>query len=262
MGVLNVTPDSFSDGGRFFDLDTALAHAEEMASAGAAIIDVGGESTRPGAGEVPEQTEIDRAVPVIEAISRRIDVAISIDTSKAAVIREALGAGASMVNDVFALQRDGVMDVVAGSGCAICLMHMRGNPRQMQTNPVYDDVVAEVRDFLAERLAECAEAGIDSARIVLDPGFGFGKTDRHNVDLLAGLERLNTLERPLLAGLSRKQTLGSLTGRNVTERTAASLAAAVIAYQRGAGIIRTHDVAPTVDALKIAAAVRKSDRGG
>lgn len=257
MGVLNVTPDSFSDGGRFFDRDEAVRHAESMAADGAAIIDIGGESTRPGAAEVSGQQELDRVLPVIEAIASRVDVAISIDTSKPEVMRAAANAGAGMINDVYALRHEGALQAAADTDCAICLMHMRGEPRDMQDAPAYDDVAGEVRDFLAERVSACADGGIQVQRILIDPGFGFGKADEHNIELLAKLELLQTIDRPILVGLSRKRTLGNLTGRDAGQREAAGIAAAVLAYLGGARIIRSHDVADTVDALTIAAAVHK-----
>lgn len=255
MGVLNVTPDSFSDGGRFVDLEAALRQARRMADDGAAIIDVGGESTRPGAVPVTVQAEIDRVVPVIEAIARSLDVAISIDTSKPEVMRAAVAAGATIINDVYALRRDGALEEAARLEAAVCLMHMQGEPGTMQANPQYDDVVGEVTGFLAARVRACREAGIAKDRITIDPGFGFGKTDAHNVELLANLRRLHELELPLTIGLSRKNTLGKLTGRAIDERVPAGLAAAVLAVERGAHIVRTHDVGPTVDAIQVAWAV-------
>ncbi len=258
MGVLNVTPDSFSDGNEFFDAATAVQHAESMAAEGAAIIDVGGESTRPGAAEISDQEELDRVLPVIEAIASRVEVAISIDTRRPAVMKAAASAGAGMINDVFALRLDGALQAAAETSCAICLMHMQGVPLTMQHKPVYHDVVAEVGAFLSERVSVCIEAGIEAERILVDPGFGFGKADRHNMELLAKMDVLQELGRPILVGLSRKRTLGHLTGRDVSERAAASLAAAVLAYIHGANIVRSHDVAATVDALKIASAVREA----
>ena len=255
MGVLNVTPDSFSDGGRFREMEAALRQAERMVSEGAAIIDVGGESTRPGAAQVAEQAEVERVIPVIEAVASRFDVLVSVDTSKAGVMREAVGRGAAMINDVYALRREGALEEAAGLGVAVCLMHMQGEPRTMQENPQYEDVTGEVATFLAERVAACEAGGLPRERIVIDPGFGFGKTERHNVRLLAELTRLERLELPILVGLSRKRTLGSLTGRDVDERMPAGLAAAVLAVERGANIVRTHDVGPTVDALAVATAI-------
>jgi dihydropteroate synthase len=258
MGVLNVTPDSFSDGGRFTDLDAALTQAERMVMAGASIIDVGGESTRPGAEPVPVQVELDRVLPVIEAIAENLDVAVSIDTSKPEVMREAVAAGASMINDVYALRREGALEEAASLEVGVCLMHMQGEPRTMQEAPEYRDVTGEVLAFLEERVAACTQGGIARDRITIDPGFGFGKNAEHNVELLAGLRRLLALELPLTVGLSRKSTLGKLTGRPVDERMPAGVAAAVLAVERGARIVRTHDVAPTVDAIRVAGAVMES----
>jgi dihydropteroate synthase len=260
MGVLNVTPDSFSDGGRYFDLDEALAQARRMAEEGAAIIDVGGESSRPGAAPVTVEDELDRVIPVVEAIAATLDVAVSIDTCKPEVMREAVAVGATMINDIRALRQEGALEAAAGLNAAVCLMHMKGEPRTMQEKPDYGDVVAEVMEFLAGRVAACVDAGIARERITVDPGFGFGKTAAHNIELLAGLRRLLELELPLTAGLSRKSTLGVLTGRPVDERMPAGLAAAVLAVERGAHIVRTHDVGPTVDAMAIVGAVMQ--RGG
>jgi dihydropteroate synthase len=258
MGVLNVTADSFSDGGQFLDTDVAIRHAESMLEQGASIVDVGGESTRPGAQQIPDQEQLDRVLPVITAVANRVDVAISIDTSSAAVMRAAAAAGAVMINDVYALRREGALDAAAETGCAVCLMHMQGEPRGMQDKPTYDDVIGEISDFLDDRVMACLDKGISRDRIVVDPGFGFGKTDSHNIELLAKLDRLQIRGLPILVGLSRKRTLGRLTGRNVEDRLAAGIAAAVIAFQRGATIVRTHDVAATVDALRIATAVREA----
>lgn len=255
MGILNVTPDSFSDGGRFDRLDAAMRHAESMAGDGAAIIDIGGESTRPGSKGVSAQEELDRVIPVIEAVRGVTDVPVSIDTSKAQVMREAVSAGAAMINDVCALRGDGALETAAVLGVPVCLMHMQGKPRTMQEAPVYDDVVAEVAAFLDARIKACIEAGLDESLIVLDPGFGFGKTREHNVRLLANLRQCRVHGRPVLAGISRKSMLGDLTGRSVDERVPASVAAAVIAVLNGADIIRAHDVGPTVDALRVAAEV-------
>lgn len=257
MGVLNVTPDSFSDGGRFERRDAAVRHAERMAAEGAAIIDVGGESTRPGADAVSAQEEIERVVPVIEAIAGRVAAAISIDTSKPAVMAAAVSAGASMVNDVYALRRDGALQMAVSLGVPVCLMHMQGEPRTMQSNPRYGDVAGEVASFLSGRVAACIAAGIARQYIVVDPGFGFGKSARHNIELLAQLERIGALGFPLLVGWSRKSTLGQLTGRSVEERLPGGIAAAVLAVERGAHIVRTHDVGATLDALKVATAVMR-----
>ena len=255
MGILNVTPDSFSDGGHFDNLNIALRQAVTMVEGGASLIDIGGESTRPGAASVPEQQELDRVIPVIEAVRAVTDVPISIDTSKAGVMREAVAAGATMINDVAALRGEGAMQAAADLGVPVCLMHMRGKPRTMQENPHYEDVVAEVAAFLDQRIGDCVEAGVAEDMIVVDPGFGFGKTHGHNVELLANLRQLRVRERPVLVGVSRKSTLGDLTQREVHERMPASVAAAVVAVVNGASIIRAHDVQATVDALKVARAV-------
>jgi len=259
MGILNVTPDSFSDGGRFEDVARALDHARAMLADGADIVDVGGESTRPGAAAVDEATEIARVLPVVEALARE-GALVSVDTMKPAVMRVALAAGAAMVNDVRALQAPGALEAVAASGAAVCLMHMRGTPASMQQAPEYGDVVAEVRDFLAARAQACEDAGIARERIVVDPGFGFGKTRAHNLELLDRLGELATLGYPVLAGWSRKSTLGAITGRGEEERLAASVAAAVLAVERGASIVRVHDVRETVDAVAVAQAVATSRR--
>lgn len=258
MGVLNVTPDSFSDGGRYLKKDVAIRRAETMASEGASIIDVGGESTRPGAVKISDQEQLERVLPVIMSIASRVDVAISIDTSEPVVMRAAAEAGVSMINDVFALRLDGALVAAAETECAICLMHMQGEPHGMQEDPTYNDVIREVGKFLSGRVTACLDNGISMERIIVDPGFGFGKTDRHNVELLANLDLLQVCGSPILVGLSRKRTLGILTGRDVDHRLAAGIAAAVIAFERGATIIRTHDIAATVDALKIATAVREA----
>lgn len=254
MGVLNLTPDSFSDGGRHAGPAAALRHAELMVEQGAAIIDVGGESTRPGAAPVPAAEEIGRVLPVLRELAAW-PVVVSVDTSKPEVMRAALDAGAALVNDVRALREPGALDAVARSGAAVCLMHMQGEPRTMQSQPRYADVVAEVREFLADRVAACEAAGIGRGRIAVDPGFGFGKTVEHNLELLRGLRSIASLGCPVLAGLSRKSLLGALTGRPVEARLAGGIAAAVMAVVHGAHIIRTHDVAETVDALRVAAAV-------
>jgi dihydropteroate synthase len=259
MGILNITPDSFSDGGRFVRPTAALRHAEKMAADGAAIIDIGGESTRPGAESVGENEEIDRVVPVIESLRAAVGIPISVDTSKPAVMRAAVAAGAAMVNDVRALREPGALRAASALGTPVCLMHMQGEPRTMQDNPRYDDVVAEVTQFLQERVAECLDAGIDEERIVIDPGLGFGKSAGDNIVLLANLRQLSSLGLPVLIGISRKSTLGVITGRDVNARLPASVAAAVMAVERGASIIRAHEVAETVDALKIARAVMESD---
>jgi dihydropteroate synthase len=255
MGILNVTPDSFSDGGRFDDIDTARRHAEQLAADGAAIIDIGGESTRPGADDISESQELDRVMPVIEALHGVVDLPISIDTSKATVMREAIAAGAAMINDVLALQEPGALQAAAELGVPVCLMHMQGRPRTMQANPEYDDVTLDVTAFLGDRVATCIEAGIARGLIAIDPGFGFGKNHAQNVELLANLRQLQDLGLPVLVGLSRKSTLGELTGRNVNDRMPGSVSAAVIAVMNGAEIVRAHDVKETVDALNVASAV-------
>jgi dihydropteroate synthase len=260
MGVLNVTPDSFFDGGRYADPNRALAHARRMLDDGAAIIDIGGESTRPGAAPTPEQQELDRVLPLFEALRADCDargVPLSVDTRKPAVMRAAIAAGASMVNDIDALRADGALDAIAGSSAAICLMHMQGEPLTMQHQAVYeDDVVAVVTAFLSERALACERAGVARGRIAVDPGFGFGKTLDHNLELLRRLSEIVALGYPVIAGLSRKSTIGTLTGRQVEERGAGSLAAALAAVARGASLVRVHDVRETVDALEIWQAVQ------
>lgn len=255
MGILNVTPDSFSDGGRYTNPHVALRQAATMVEEGADIIDIGGESTRPGASGVGEQEELDRVLPVIESVRSITDTMISVDTSKPAVMRAAVAAGASMINDVAALQAEGALVAAAELNVPVCLMHMRGQPRTMQESPNYGDVVTEVAAFLEQRIAACVAAGLDEGLIVVDPGFGFGKTHAHNVQLLANLRQLKVRGRPLLAGISRKSTLGALTGRDTEDRMPASVAAAAIAVMNDADIIRAHDVAATVDAIKVAQAV-------
>ncbi len=257
MGVLNITDDSFSDGGRYRSLDAAVTHGLAMVEAGAQFIDVGGESTRPGAQPVPLQQELDRVLPVIEALAARVDVVLSVDTMKPAVMTAAVAAGAGMVNDVQALQAPGALEAVVATRAAVCLMHMQGTPRSMQESPHYEDVVAEVGAFLRQRAEACRAAGIDAARIVLDPGFGFGKTAEHNLQLLAGLPGIAAGSYPVLIGLSRKSMLGKLTGRPVAERLAGSLALHSIGTLHGASIIRTHDVKETMDAVAVAWAVRQ-----
>ncbi|MSQ53743.1 MAG: dihydropteroate synthase [Betaproteobacteria bacterium] len=250
MGVVNITPDSFSDGGAFLDRDAAIAHARQLAADGADLLDLGGESTRPGAAPVSEAEELARVLPVLEAL-RGLPVPLSIDTRRPAVMREVLAAGASMINDVESLTAPGALEAVAGSGCAICLMHKKGDPATMQEDPRYDDVVAEVREFLSQRADAAIRTGIARERIVIDPGFGFGKTDAHNFRLLRGLGSLAELGFPLLAGWSRKSTLGRLTSRAPGERLPASLAAALLAAMGGARILRVHDVRETRDALRV-----------
>ena len=258
MGILNVTPDSFSDGGHFVVRDAAIRQAEAMAQAGAAIIDVGGESTRPGASAVSEAQEIDRVVPIIEGIRSVSDVPVSIDSSKAGVMHAAVSAGADMINDVRALQDNGALEAAASLQKPVCLMHMQGQPRTMQENPRYENVTADVASFLEERLLACVDAGLDRGLIIIDPGFGFGKTHAHNVELLANLRQLRRLGQPVMVGISRKSTLGYLTGRETSERMPASVAAALVAIMSGAEIVRVHDVAETVDAIKVSQAVTES----
>ena len=256
MGIVNVTPDSLSDGGAHATTDAAVAHALALAAEGADILDIGGESTRPGAQEVPLEEELRRVIPVIERLSGETALPISIDTSKPEVMRAAVAAGAGMINDVCALRRDGALDAAATLGVPVVLMHMLGEPRSMQDDPRYDDVVAEVHRFLAERIFAAELAGIPKKNLVADPGFGFGKTTAHNLELLARLERFAELGVPVLAGLSRKRSIGELTGRQApAERAAGSVAAHLLAAQRGARIVRVHDVAATVDALKVWEAV-------
>ena len=258
MGIVNVTPDSFSDGGDHFDADAAVAHGRRLVDEGADLLDVGGESTRPGAADVPLDDELARVIPVIERLARDTSVPISIDTCKPEVMRAAVAAGAGLINDVRGLRSDGALDAAASLGVPVVLMHMLGEPRSMQDDPRYDDVVADVHRFLAERIFAAEMAGIDKKRIVIDPGFGFGKTRDHNLQLLARFERFTDLGVPVLAGLSRKRTIGDLTGREApAERVSGSVAAHLIAVQRGASIVRVHDVAATVDALKVWDAVAK-----
>ena len=256
MGIVNVTPDSFSDGGDHASTDAAVAHALKLAEAGADLLDIGGESTRPGAQEVSLEEELRRVVPVIERLARQTGLPISVDTCKPEVMRAAVQAGAGMINDVCALRREGALDTAAALGVPVVLMHMLGEPRSMQEDPRYDDVVAQVHRFLAERIFAAELAGIPKKHLVADPGFGFGKTTAHNLELLAGLERWAELGVPVLAGLTRKRSIGELTGRQVpAERVAGSVAAHLLAAQRGARIVRVHDVAATVDALKVWEAV-------
>ncbi len=258
MGILNITPDSFSDGGDFLSPKNAFSQATALLEEGADIIDIGGESTRPGADSVALQVELDRVIPVIEQIHAKLDVAISVDTSKPGVMRAAVAAGAVLVNDVFALRQDGAAAAVAELGVAVCLMHMQGDPRSMQIAPQYRQLIREIIDFLARRIGACTAVGIERDKIIVDPGFGFGKNDAHNLQLLANLHQLQELGRPILVGLSRKRLLGKLTGKATENRVSAGIAAAVIAVAEGANIVRTHDVGATVDALKIADAVRRS----
>ena len=259
MGVLNVTPDSFSDGGRFRERDSALAHARRMIEEGAAIIDVGGESTRPGASPADAGEELARVIPVIERLRSESGVFISVDTSKPEVMRAAVAAGADIVNDVRALQEPGALQAAAASGAGLCLMHMQGEPRTMQDAPQYEDVVADVSSFLAARIRECRDAGIVAARLAVDPGFGFGKNVQHNLALLRNLAGLEVLGQPIAVGLSRKSMLSRLTGRGVEERLPGSVALAAIAVIHGARIVRAHDVAATLDAVRVAAAVSRGE---
>ncbi|CAG0933162.1 MAG: Dihydropteroate synthase [Rhodocyclaceae bacterium] len=254
MGIVNVTPDSFSDGGRHFDAAQAVAHARQLVEAGADILDIGGESSRPGAQPVSEEEELRRIVPVVEALAE-LRVPLSIDTVKPQVMRRTIAAGASLINDIAALQAPGALRAVADSGAAVCLMHMQGEPRTMQGDPRYGDVVAEVHDFLAQRVAVAQAAGIGRERIVVDPGFGFGKRLEHNLALLRALARFGDLGAGVLAGLSRKSMLGEITGRKVGLRETASATAALLAARNGARILRVHDVAATRDALAVWAAV-------
>jgi len=259
MGVLNVTPDSFSDGGQFSERDAALRHARRMIEEGAAIIDVGGESTRPGALAAPLDHELARVIPVIEAIRRESTVFISVDTSKPEVMRAACDAGADIINDIRALTAPGALDAAAGTRAGVCLMHMLGEPRTMQAAPHYVDVVGEVSAYLTARLAACRDAGIDAARLAVDPGFGFGKRVVDNLALLKHLAQFQALGVTLAVGLSRKSMLATLTGRDVGDRTAGSVALAAIAVLNGARIVRAHDVTATVDAIRVAAAVSQGE---
>ena len=258
MGILNVTPDSFSDGGRFSRVEHAVEHAMRMQQEGADIIDIGGESTRPGANAVTVDEELERVIPVIRAFRQHSSLPISIDTSKPVVMRAAVTEGANMVNDVNALQAEGAVETCAELGIPVCLMHMQGEPRTMQQDPQYDDVVKDVAAYLQQRSIECIESGIHRNNIVIDPGFGFGKTLRHNLDLLNRLESISELELPVLVGISRKSMLGAILDRPVSERLYAGIAAAVIAYNKGARLFRVHDVAPTRDALAVCDALQHS----
>src|SRR5699024_2057110 len=258
MGILNATPDSFSDGGRYNNLDAALRHALDMQAAGASIVDIGGESTRPGAAPVSVQQELDRVAPLVERISQETELIISVDTSTPEVMLETARLGAGLINDVRALQREGALVAAAASGLPVCLMHMRGEPQTMQDAPSYVDVAKEVAEFLQERIAACVQAGINTEHILLDPGFGFAKNTQHNYELFKRLPELHQLQRPLLAGVSRKSMLGNILHKPVEQRLAGSLALAVMAFERGAKIIRVHDVVETMDALKIFNAVQSA----
>lgn len=255
MGILNVTPDSFSDGGRFRQLDEALRHAAAMVAAGASLIDVGGESTRPGAVQVSADEELQRVAPVVEAIAAELEVIISVDTSCPQVMRESARLGAGLINDVRSLRREGALQAAAESGLPVCLMHMQGEPETMQKNPHYDDLLAEVQAFFAERMAACAAAGIAAERIILDPGFGFAKNLQHNLSLFKHMQVLHGFARPLLVGVSRKSMIGQALGREVDQRLAGGLALAALAVAKGACILRVHDVAETVDLVRMIAAV-------
>ncbi len=255
MGILNVTPDSFSDGGLFSNIETALRQAEKMVSEGALIIDIGGESTRPGAKSVSAAQELDRVLPIIEKIHQELDVIISVDTSKAVVMKEAAGAGAGMINDVMALRAEGALKAAQETGLPVCLMHMKGKPRTMQSDPRYNDVLLEVKDFLDQRIEQCLAQGIKKEKIIIDPGFGFGKSLAHNISLFKRLDAFTEYGLPVLVGASRKSMIGQITDKNVEQRLAGSLALATLAAINGASIIRVHDVAETVDAIKIANAL-------
>jgi dihydropteroate synthase len=261
VGIVNVTPDSFSDGGQFSDLESAVAHGLRLAEEGADMLDIGGESTRPGADDVSVEDELQRVIPVIEQLVARTSLPIAVDTSKPEVMRAAVAAGAGMINDVYGLRREGALDAAADLRVPICLMHMQGEPRSMQETPQYDDVVGEVHRFLTDRLFACELAGIDRRKVMVDPGFGFGKDLEHNLALLRKLERFSDLGSGVYVGLSRKSMIGAITGhKNPTDRAAGSVAAALIAVQRGARMVRVHDVAATVDALKVWHAVQSGDK--
>lgn len=251
MGILNVTPDSFSDGGNFTQLDSALHQVDKMIAEGASIIDIGGESTRPGAAEVSVEDELARTIPVLTAIKEHFDVSVSIDTSKAEVMKVAIEHNVDLINDVRALQNDGCLAAVANSHVPVCLMHMQGLPRTMQFSPQYIDLIADIKAFFKERIAACKQAGIDEKRLILDPGFGFGKTVEQNYELLAKLASFSSFQLPILSGTSRKSMIGKLLNRDITERLSGSLTTAILAVQNGASIIRVHDVQETMDALKI-----------
>ncbi|AJJ62090.1 dihydropteroate synthase [Yersinia aldovae] len=251
MGILNVTPDSFSDGGHHNNLDKALQHAELMLSAGATLIDIGGESTRPGAAQVSEQEELDRVVPVVEALAKRFDVWLSVDTSKATVITESAQAGAHIINDIRALQQPGALEAAANTGLPVCLMHMQGQPQSMQQSPHYDDLMADINQFFQHHIERCVAAGIAKSKLLLDPGFGFGKNLAHNYQLLARLAELHHFELPLLVGMSRKTMVGQILHVPPQQRVTGSVACAVIAAMQGAQIVRVHDVKETVEAMRI-----------
>ena len=258
MGILNVTPDSFSDGGNYCQLDSAVKQAHTLLEQGAKIIDIGGESTRPGAPDVSLEDELDRVIPLVKALRKKSDCIISIDTSKSEVMRQAILAGADIINDVRALQEPGAIEVLSAyPDVAICLMHMQGQPRTMQSNPQYEDLFADINDFFSERIEACEQAGIQQQRIILDPGFGFGKTLAHNYEILNRFDEFNQFNLPVLAGLSRKSMIGNLLNKSTNERLAGSLAGALIAAQNGAKIIRVHDVSETLDVLTVWQACKK-----
>ncbi|RMN04020.1 Dihydropteroate synthase, partial [Pseudomonas savastanoi pv. glycinea] len=259
MGILNATPDSFSDGGRYSQLDAALRHAEAMVQAGATLIDVGGESTRPGARPVSASEEVERVAPVVEVIARELDVIISVDTSTPEVMLATAGLGAGLINDVRSLQRPGALEAAASTGLPVCLMHMLGEPGTMQDDPYYDDLVGEVGAFLLERINQCAAAGIDQQKIILDPGFGFAKTLEHNLSLFKHMEALHALGQPLLVGVSRKSMIGAVLGRPVDQRLSGGLALAALAMTKGVRILRVHDVAETADVVRMIAAVQAAE---
>lgn len=258
MGILNITPDSFSDGGKFLASQSAFEQARLMIQEGADIVDIGGESTRPGAKSVSVQEELDRVIPVVEQIRAEFPITISVDTNKATVMYEAIRAGADIINDIMALRGENCLATVANSKVKICLMHMQGEPRTMQDNPHYDDVVGEIKDFLLARVTACLDSGIAANRIILDPGFGFGKTLEHNLTLMRKLADFTTLDYPILVGVSRKSMIGMILNKPVTERLYGGIALAVLAVNRGAKIIRTHDIAATVHAIKITQAVNSN----
>lgn len=258
MGILNITPDSFSDGGRFAQRDLALSHAEAMVAAGATLIDVGGESTRPGARAISPIEELERVAPIVEAINRELDVVISVDTSTPVVMRESARLGAGLINDVRSLRRDGALDAAVATGLPVCLMHMRGEPTDMQDDPRYDDLVGEVTSFLRERMDVCIAAGIPAEKIVLDPGYGFAKTLDHNLSLFKHMQALHVLSRPLLVGVSRKSMIGKVLDKPVDQRLYGALALAAMAMIQGARILRVHDVAETVDVVRMIAAVESA----
>ncbi|MDU8455927.1 dihydropteroate synthase [Pseudomonas syringae group sp. J254-4] len=259
MGILNATPDSFSDGGRYSQLDAALRHAEAMVLAGATLIDVGGESTRPGARPVSASEEVERVAPVVEVIARELDVIISVDTSTPEVMLATAGLGAGLINDVRSLQRPGALEAAASTGLPVCLMHMLGEPGTMQNDPHYEDLMGEVCAFLAERMKQCVAAGIGQQQIILDPGFGFAKTLEHNLSLFKHMEVLQVLGRPLLVGVSRKSMIGTVLGRSVDQRLSGGLALAALAMTKGARILRVHDVAETADVVRMIAAVQAAE---